>query len=151
MTHHSASSRATRSQTTSQDYEKLRAALTELLPDYLDWKEKGSGRITVEVDKSSLRKARLALSAAQSAIAEPMRQLEVDGTSQDFYDADGSDGPAIAEPVGDGWKMVPVEPTEAMIEAWEKSKPYDGDYTDEKCATACWKDMVSAAPESAKP
>lgn len=44
-----------------------------------------------------------------------------------------------------GWKLVPVEPTEAMIEAWEKSKPYDGDYTDEKCATACWKDMVAAA------
>lgn len=53
--------------------------------------------------------------------------------------------------VGDGWKVVPVEPTEAMIEAWEKSKPYDGDYTDEKCATACWKDMVAAALQGEKP
>ena len=45
----------------------------------------------------------------------------------------------------EGYVLVPMEPTEAMIKAWEKSKPYDGDYTDEKCATACWKDMVASA------
>jgi hypothetical protein len=46
---------------------------------------------------------------------------------------------------GEGWVRVPREPTEAMCLAWTNSKPYDGDYTDDKCATACWKDMVAAA------
>jgi hypothetical protein len=47
--------------------------------------------------------------------------------------------------------IVPKEPTEAMVVTWKKSKPYDGDYTDEKCATACWKDMVAAAISGVKP
>ena len=46
---------------------------------------------------------------------------------------------------GEGWVRVPREPTEAMLIAWTNSKPYDGDYTDDKCATACWKDMVDAS------
>lgn len=37
---------------------ELENALTALLPDYLAWKEDGRGRITIEVDKSTLRKAR---------------------------------------------------------------------------------------------
>lgn len=52
---------------------------------------------------------------------------------------------ALKEMRDGAYVLVPREPTEAIIEAWEKSKPYDGDYTDEKCAAACWKDMVAAA------
>lgn len=40
---------------------ELRKALSDLLPDYLEWKEQGVGRILIEVRRTDLRAARALL------------------------------------------------------------------------------------------
>lgn len=44
---------------------ELEAALRDLLPPELDWKEKGNGRLLIEIRKDDLRNARAALSGKE--------------------------------------------------------------------------------------
>ena len=54
-------------------------------------------------------------------------------------DGDGLVSPSPTPPAGDGWRMVPVEPTEAMRDAaW-------ADATNEDAA-GVWRSMIAAAP-----
>ena len=57
--------------------------------------------------------------------------------------------PAPSAP--DGWKLVPIEPTETMISEGSCASSLPGPhYISEGCAQQCWKYMLAAAPE-AKP
>ena len=52
---------------------------------------------------------------------------------------------AIGDRIASGdWVLVPKEATEAMIEAWSKSRPANNVFTEENCAKATWSDMISA-------
>jgi len=55
-------------------------------------------------------------------------------------------GAATAPPVPDGWKLVPVELTEAMSDAFHK-QPEDGNWEDSWTAAGRWAAMLAAAPE----
>lgn len=46
--------------------------------------------------------------------------------------------------VPDGWKLVPVEPTEAMMDAGLYQSSHDATWAD---VFSSWKDMLAAAPE----
>ena len=53
--------------------------------------------------------------------------------------------------VPDGWKLVPIEPTEKMINEGTCASTLPGPrYIDSACAKQCWTNMLAAAPE-AKP
>ena len=53
--------------------------------------------------------------------------------------------------VPEGWKLVPVEPTETLISEGSCASGLPGPhYISEDCAQQCWKYMIAAAPE-AKP
>ena len=56
-----------------------------------------------------------------------------------------------APSVPDGWKLVPIEPTEKMINEGTCAASLPGPhYIDSACAKQCWANMIAAAPE-AKP
>ena len=53
--------------------------------------------------------------------------------------------------VNGGWKLVPIEPTEKMINEGTCAATLPGPrYIDSACAKQCWTNMLAAAPE-AKP
>lgn len=53
--------------------------------------------------------------------------------------------------IPEGWKLVPIEPTETMISEGSCASSLPGPhYISEGCAQQCWKYMLAAAPE-AKP
>ena len=53
--------------------------------------------------------------------------------------------------IPEGWKLVPIEPTEKMISDGSCASSLHGPhYISEGCAQQCWKYMLAAAPE-AKP
>lgn len=65
----------------------------------------------------------------------------------------GVDGyvPAPAQSVPEGWKLVPIEPTEEMINEGACASTLPGPrYIDSACAKQCWATMLAATPE-AKP
>ena len=56
-----------------------------------------------------------------------------------------------APSIPEGWKLVPIEPTEKMISEGSCASSLPGPhYISEGCAQQCWKYMIAAAPE-AKP
>ena len=61
---------------------------------------------------------------------------------------------ALAQPatsIPEGWKLVPIEPTEKMINEGTCAATLPGPrYIDSACAKHCWEYMLAAAPE-AKP
>lgn len=58
---------------------------------------------------------------------------------------------AIEPAVNGGWKLVPIEPTEKMINEGTCASTLPGPrYIDSACAKQCWTNMLDAAPE-AKP
>ena len=60
-------------------------------------------------------------------------------------------GAQPAPSVPEGWKLVPVEPTETMIGEGSCASSLPGPhYISEDCAKQCWEYMLAAAPE-AKP
>ena len=60
-------------------------------------------------------------------------------------------GAQPAPSVPDGWKLVPIEPTEKMINEGTCASTLPGPrYIDSACAKQCWTNMLAAAPE-AKP
>ena len=53
--------------------------------------------------------------------------------------------------IPEGWKLVPIEPTEKMINEGSCASSLPGPrYISEDCAKQCWEYMLAAAPE-AKP
>ena len=53
--------------------------------------------------------------------------------------------------IPEGWKLVPIEPTEKMINEGTCASTLPGPrYIDSACAKQCWTNMLAAAPE-AKP
>lgn len=63
--------------------------------------------------------------------------------------SEGKTQPAPSIP--EGWKLVPVEPTETMISEGSCASGLPGPhYISEDCAKQCWEYMLAAAPE-AKP
>ena len=69
-------------------------------------------------------------------------------SSKPLYLAPGAQ-PAPSVP--EGWKLVPIEPTEKMISEGSCASSLHGPhYISEGCAQQCWKYMLAAAPE-AKP
>ena len=60
-------------------------------------------------------------------------------------------GAQPAPSIPEGWKPVPIEPTETMIGEGSCASSLPGPhYISEGCAQQCWKYMIAAAPE-AKP
>ena len=60
-------------------------------------------------------------------------------------------GAQPAPSVPEGWKLVPIEPTEKMISDGSCASSLPGPhYISEDCAKQCWEYMLAAAPE-AKP
>ena len=58
-------------------------------------------------------------------------------------------GAQPAPSVPEGWKLVPIEPTETMISEGSCASSLHGPhYISEGCAQQCWKYMLAAAPES---
>ena len=84
------------------------------------------------------------------------RALEAEDLNRKFVAE--INGPAyMGEPaqpapsVPEGWKLVPIEPTETMIGEGSCASSLPGPhYIIEGCAQQCWKYMIAAAPE-AKP
>ena len=62
-------------------------------------------------------------------------------------------GAQPAPSVPDGWKLVPIEPTEKMINEGTCASTLPGPrYIDSACAKQCWTNMLAAAPKpEAKP
>ena len=57
-------------------------------------------------------------------------------------------GAQPAPSVPEGWKLVPIEPTEKMISDGSCASSLPGPhYISEDCAKQCWKYMLAAAPE----
>ena len=60
--------------------------------------------------------------------------------------------PAGAQPapsIPEGWKLVPIEPTETMISEGSYASSLHGPhYISEGCAQQCWKYMLAASPEA---
>ena len=53
-----------------------------------------------------------------------------------------------APSVPEGWKLVPIEPTEKMINEGTCAATLPGPhYIDSACAKQCWTNMLAAAPE----
>ena len=60
-------------------------------------------------------------------------------------------GAQPAPSIPEGWKLVPIEPTEKMISEGSCASSLPGPhYISEDCAKQCWEYMLAAAPE-AKP
>ena len=84
------------------------------------------------------------------------RALEAEDLNRKFVAE--INGPAyMGEPaqpapiIPEGWKLVPIEPTETMVSAGSCASSLPGPhYISEGCAQQCWKYMLAAAPE-AKP
>ena len=56
---------------------------------------------------------------------------------------------ACAPSVPEGWKLVPIEPTEKMINEGTCAATLPGPhYIDSACAKQCWTNMLAAAPEA---
>ena len=99
---------------------------------------------------SALRLAKLWLSGAATKaedlqIAKALIEIESELASA------RSERPLIPE----GWKLVPVQPTSAMIAAARMSRPYREDDGDEEPmdtnSAATWETMVAAAPSNERP
>ena len=77
--------------------------------------------------------------------------------TKDAYDT-GSLMPRYALPgaqtqpapgIPEGWKLVPIEPTEKMINEGTCASTLPGPrYIDSACAKQCWTNMLAAAPEA---
>ena len=51
--------------------------------------------------------------------------------------------------IPEGWKLVPIEPTEKMINEGTCASTLPGPrYIDSACAKQCWTNMLAAAPEA---
>ena len=68
-------------------------------------------------------------------------------TLEEAFNAGKHSAPSVPQ----GWKLVPIEPTEKMISEGSCASSLPGPrYISEGCAQQCWKHMLAAAPE-AKP
>lgn len=93
------------------------------------------------------------ITALREALAEqparPYRQLQDNG-SKYFGDSwDKAEQPAQQEPVNEGWKLVPVEPTEDMWKAVNKldDEMAAGSYDGKGCSIEqAWNCLLDAAP-----
>ena len=82
------------------------------------------------------------------------RALEAEDLNRKFIAE--INGPAyMGEPaqpapsIPEGWKLVPIEPTEKMISDGSCASSLHGPhYISEGCAQQCWKYMLAAAPEA---
>ena len=82
------------------------------------------------------------------------RALEAEDLNRKFVAE--INGPAyMGEPaqpapsIPEGWKLVPIEPTEKMISDGSCASSLHGPhYISEGCAQQCWKYMLAAAPEA---
>ena len=65
----------------------------------------------------------------------------------------GWDAAMRTKSIPDGWKLVPIEPTEKMINEGTCASTLPGPhYIESACAKQCWVNMIAAAPKSeAKP
>ena len=58
-------------------------------------------------------------------------------------------GAQPAPGIPEGWKLVPIEPTEKMINEGTCASTLPGPrYIDSACAKQCWTNMLAAAPEA---
>ena len=102
-----------------------------------------------------------AMSAAREAIAEGTAKLEEYNAKLDEYDkriAELQDALELAEEAvrarhspgagkiaPDGWQLVPVEPTQKMLDAWPEQPDLSCDFMNNRnCA---YRAMLSAAPK----
>lgn len=82
---------------------------------------------------------------------EPKCDLLIPSIARSALCATGSYGQTKAQPapsVPEGWKLVPIEPTEKMINEGTRASTLPGPhYIDSACAKQCWVNMIAAAPK----
>ena len=88
--------------------------------------------------------------AARAAYAECARlQAKVEAMERPGAAIRSIYGAQPAPSVPEGWKLVPIEPTETMIGEGSCASSLPGPhYISEGCAQQCWKYMLAAAPET---